>query len=123
MVADYTTDAKFVIPQIADILDPKKYEVLDRDIREGLGNILLNEEKFANTKIKMLVFIQKLNESRVSEGSFEDTDDESYEHRVQEYKSESVKFGDQGAEIGPRGSRNRQDLYRNKIRNDSQEEY
>jgi hypothetical protein len=64
LVADYTTDAKFVIPQIADILDPKKYEVLDRDIREGLGNILLNEEKFANTKIKMLVFIQKLNESR-----------------------------------------------------------
>jgi len=64
LVADYTTDAKFVIPQIADILDPKKYEVLDRDIREGLGNILLNEEKFANTKIKMLVFVQKLNESR-----------------------------------------------------------
>jgi|UniRef100_UPI00404764BE hypothetical protein len=64
LVADYTTDAKFVIPQIADILDPKKYEVLDRDIREGLGNILLNEEKFANVKIKMLVFVQKLNESR-----------------------------------------------------------
>lgn len=64
LVADYTTDAKFVVPQIADILDPRKYEVLDRDIREGLGNILLNEEKFANTKIKMLVFIQKLNESR-----------------------------------------------------------
>jgi len=64
LVADYTTDAKFVIPQIADILDPKKYEVLDRDIREGLGNILLNEEKFANVKIKMIVFVQKLNESR-----------------------------------------------------------
>lgn len=64
LIADYTTEAKFVIPQIADILDPKKYEVLDRDIREGLGNILLNEEKFANARIKIQVFTQKLNESR-----------------------------------------------------------
>lgn len=64
LIADYTTKAEFVIPQIADILDPKKYEVLDRDIREGLGNVLLNEEKFANAKIKIQVFTQKLNESR-----------------------------------------------------------
>tara|TARA_R110000824_G_scaffold165073_5_gene341631 strand:- start:12895 stop:14856 length:1962 start_codon:yes stop_codon:yes gene_type:complete len=64
LIADYTTEAKFVIPQIGDILDPKKYEVLDRDIREGLGNILISEEKFSNSKIKLQVFTQKLNESR-----------------------------------------------------------
>ena len=27
LVADYTTKAEFVIPKIADLLDPKKYEV------------------------------------------------------------------------------------------------
>jgi len=64
LVADYTTKAEFVIPGISEILDPKKYEVIDRDIREGLGNVLLGEEKFANTKIKIQVFAQKLKEAR-----------------------------------------------------------
>jgi len=35
LIADYTTKAEFVIPQIADILDPKKYEVIDKDINIG----------------------------------------------------------------------------------------
>ena len=66
LVADYTTKAEFVIPGISELLDPRKYEVIDRDIREGLGNILLGEEKFANAKIKIQVFAQKLKEARVS---------------------------------------------------------
>jgi len=64
LVADYTTKAEFVIPGISELLDPKKYEVIDRDIREGLGNVLLGDEKFANAKIKIQVFAQKLKEAR-----------------------------------------------------------
>lgn len=64
LVADYTTKAEFVIPGISELLDPKKYDVIDRDIKEGLGNVLLGEEKFANVKIKIQVFAQKLKEAR-----------------------------------------------------------
>lgn len=64
LVADYTTKAEFVIPQIADILDPKKYEVVDRDINNGLNNILLGGEKFANQVQKTEVFLARLMQAR-----------------------------------------------------------
>ena len=64
LVADYTTKAQFVIPQIADILDPKKYEIVNEDIQIGLNNILIGNEKFANQSIKIQVFIERLKQAR-----------------------------------------------------------
>lgn len=64
LIADYTTKAEFVIPAIAEILDPKKYEVIDRDIQIGLNNILIGSEKFANTSIKVQIFIERLKQAR-----------------------------------------------------------
>lgn len=64
LVADYTTKASFVIPQIADILDPKKYEVIDRDINIGLNNIFASGEKFANQSTKTELFIARLTQGR-----------------------------------------------------------
>lgn len=64
LISDYTTQAKFVIPDIAGILDPKKYEVVNQDIQMGLNNILLSDEKFANSSIKVQVFMERLNEGR-----------------------------------------------------------
>jgi hypothetical protein len=64
LIADYTTKAEFVIPQIADILDPKKYEVIDKDINIGLNNILITNEKFANTSAKISLLSQKLLQAR-----------------------------------------------------------
>ena len=64
LVSDYTTQAKFVIPDIAGILDPRKYSVVNQDIQMGLNNILVGEEKFANTSIKVQVFIERLKQGR-----------------------------------------------------------
>lgn len=64
LIADYTTKAAFVIPEIADILDPKKYEVVDKDIQIGLNNILIGNEKFANQSIKVNVFVERLKQAR-----------------------------------------------------------
>ncbi len=64
LVSDYTTQAKFVIPDIAGILDPRKYQVVNNDIQMGLNNILVGEEKFANTSIKIQVFIERLKQGR-----------------------------------------------------------
>jgi hypothetical protein len=64
LVSDYTTEAKFVIPDIAGILDPKKYNVVNTDIQMGLNNILVGEDKFANTSIKIQVFIERLKQGR-----------------------------------------------------------
>jgi hypothetical protein len=64
LVSDYTTDIKFIIPEISNILDPKKYEVVDRDIRYGLNNVLFGEEKYANTNTKIEVFLSRLKHAR-----------------------------------------------------------
>lgn len=64
LVADYTTDAKFVIPDIGSLLDPKKYEILDTDIRMGLNSILFGEEKFSSASIKVKVFFARLKYGR-----------------------------------------------------------
>jgi len=68
LIADYTTEAKFVIPQVSDILDPKKYEVVNADINAGLNNMLTgvgsSGEKFANQQGKVEVFIARLRQAR-----------------------------------------------------------
>ena len=64
LVSAYTTKAQFVIPDIAGILDPKKYSVVNQDIQMGLNNILVGEDKFANTSIKIQVFIERLKQGR-----------------------------------------------------------
>ena len=64
LISDYTTDAKFIIPDIGNILDPKKYDVVNQDIQMGLNNILLSDEKFANTSIKVQVFMERLKQGR-----------------------------------------------------------
>jgi hypothetical protein len=64
LIADFTTKAEFLIPEIGNILDPKKYEIVDKDIKLGLNNILFGEEKYANTSIKVKVFLARLNYGR-----------------------------------------------------------
>ena len=64
LIADYTTKAQFVIPDIGNLIGPQKYEVVDRDIQIGLNNILIGNEKFANTSIKVQVFVQRLKQAR-----------------------------------------------------------
>ena len=64
LVADYTTKAEFIVPAIADLLDPKKYEIIDRDINIGLNNVFLSEEKFANQQQKVDIFVKRLEQAK-----------------------------------------------------------
>lgn len=64
LIADYTTKAEFVVPNIAALLDPKKYEVVDRDIQIGLNNILVGESKYANQNAKVDLFVSRLAQGR-----------------------------------------------------------
>ncbi|MEK6880843.1 MAG: hypothetical protein AABY22_14585 [Nanoarchaeota archaeon] len=67
LVADYTTKAVFVIPEIGDILDPKKYAQVNEDIREGLNNLVIGaNDKFANASARIEVFVERLRHSRES---------------------------------------------------------
>jgi len=66
LVSDFTTKAEFIIPDIAGILDPKKYEVVNTDIQQGLNNILIGDEKFSSTSIKVNIFMQRLEQGRQS---------------------------------------------------------
>lgn len=64
LVSDYTTKADFIIPDLRKVVGPEKYEILNRDIQEGLQNVLIGENKYADGQLKMKIFIQRLEESR-----------------------------------------------------------
>lgn len=64
LVSDWTTEGEFLIPDLNKVLGPAKYEILDKDIREGLQNILLGEEKYGNTQTKVKIFLEGLKEAR-----------------------------------------------------------
>lgn len=64
LVADYTTKAEWVIPDLKELLGPGKYQQVDKDIKEGLQYMFFGEEKFANASIKVKIFIESLKEGR-----------------------------------------------------------
>lgn len=64
LVADHTTSAEWLIPPIADLLGPTKYQQVESDIREGLQSIIMGDDKFANAQIKAKVFIERLKEGQ-----------------------------------------------------------
>ncbi len=60
LVADYTTKAQWVIPDIGKVIGEEKYRVVNKDIQDGLQMILMGEEKFANSQTKVKIFIERL---------------------------------------------------------------
>lgn len=64
LVSDYTTKASFVIPDIGELLNPQKYEIVNADINIGLNNVFAGSEKFANQSQKVDLFIARLEQGR-----------------------------------------------------------
>jgi len=64
LVSDYTTKADFVIPDLNRVLGSEKYRVLNEDIKQGLQNIVVGEEKYSSTQVKAKIFIDRLKEAR-----------------------------------------------------------
>jgi len=64
LVSDYTTKADFVIPDLRKVVGPDKYQIVNQDIREGLQNIVVGDERYSNTQVKAEIFLERLKESR-----------------------------------------------------------
>ncbi len=64
IVGDYTIKGQWLVPAVGELFDPKKYTQLDKDIDEGLGNILLGDGKYSSASAKLDVFIHKINYHR-----------------------------------------------------------
>lgn len=64
LVADYTTKAEWLIPDVKEILGADKYKIVTERIKEGLQSILTGDDKFANAQIKAKIFIQRLEEGQ-----------------------------------------------------------
>lgn len=64
LVSDYTTKAQFIIPDISKVVGPSKYEVINADIKEGLQNVIVGDERYSNTQVKTTIFLERLKESR-----------------------------------------------------------
>lgn len=66
LVSDFSTKADFILPDLSKILGADKYKVVNEDIANGLMNIFWGEEKFANSMVKIKVFLERLNAARES---------------------------------------------------------
>ena len=64
LIADYTTKAEFIIPKIGELLDPKKYEIVNQDINVGLNNVFAGNDKFANQQQRVELFVARLESGR-----------------------------------------------------------
>ena len=64
IVSDYTTKGEFLQPDLKKVMGKEKYEVLNKDIQEGLSNILLGESKYSDTELKVQIFFDRLEDSR-----------------------------------------------------------
>jgi hypothetical protein len=64
LISDYTTKADFVIPDLNKVLGPAKYQILNDDIKQGLQNIVVGDEKYNSTQVKAQIFIDRLKEAR-----------------------------------------------------------
>lgn len=70
LIADYTTKAQFIIPQIGDLLDPKKYEIINADIQAGLNSMITGTgssssgDKSSSLSSKVEIFLARLKQAR-----------------------------------------------------------
>lgn len=64
LVSDYTTKADFIIPDLKKVIGKEKYEVLNEDIKEGLMNVMLGNEKYNGQSAKISFFMERLKEAR-----------------------------------------------------------
>lgn len=64
LVSDYTTKAEFIIPDLNKVLGPEKYEIVDKDIKEALQNVVVGHERYSNTQVKAQIFLERLKEAR-----------------------------------------------------------
>ena len=66
LVSDFTTKGQFIIPDLNKIFGSEKYKTVNEDIANGLMNIFWGEEKFANSMVKIKVFLERLKSARDS---------------------------------------------------------
>ena len=64
LISDYTTKADFVIPDLKKVVGKEKYEILNEDIKEGLMNVMLGNEKYNGQTAKVSFFMERLKEAR-----------------------------------------------------------
>ncbi|MHA2052022.1 MAG: hypothetical protein ACXADH_01940 [Candidatus Kariarchaeaceae archaeon] len=64
IVADYTTQAEFIIPDLNKVIGPEKYKVVNEDIKDGLQNLLIGNDTVGNLQTKAQLFLEKVNRVR-----------------------------------------------------------
>ena len=63
-ITDWSTQMDYLIPDLEKILGPSKYEAVNADISNGLMNIFFGEQKYAESMVKIRVFLERLKEAR-----------------------------------------------------------
>ena len=64
LVSDHTTKAEFVIPDLKKVVGEEKYKILNQDIKEGLMNVLVGDDKYNGQTAKIGFFMERLKEAR-----------------------------------------------------------
>ena len=66
LFTDYTAKAQFIIPDFNLIFGGAKYENVDRDIINGMNDIMASDENFATGQTKTKIYLQLLDQARES---------------------------------------------------------
>ncbi len=66
LFAHHSADAKFVIPELNEIFGNEKYENVDKDIINGMNDIMASDENFATGQTKTKIYLELLNQARES---------------------------------------------------------
>ncbi len=64
LVSDYTTKAEFVIPDLEKIMNPIKYQEVDKNIASGMMNIFFGEQKYADSMTKLKALTRKIEQTQ-----------------------------------------------------------
>ena len=54
----------FRYPDLRKVVGPDKYLIVNQDIKEGLQNIIVGDERYSNTQVKAEIFLERLKEAR-----------------------------------------------------------
>lgn len=64
IVTDWAVNMDWLIPDTNKLLGAAKYEQIDKDIGQALNSIIFDSgEKFANTSVKVTIFLERLKEA------------------------------------------------------------
>lgn len=64
LITDFSTNIKFVLPDLTSVMPPDRYKDIDRDISAGLMDLFSLSDNFSSSYVKTRIYLELLNQGR-----------------------------------------------------------